>query len=255
MKKIGEGIEADIYIDSIICKLFRDKLSGKKSADNEESVLKFLSKNSYPVPTPLGQFEKDNLVGLRMTHIDGQTLQEDFFKAGHGKKVGHILANLHYRLHNIEDENFPSILLNAKDVFEKSANKLGTSISFSSLIEGKLVLSHGDFHPANVIDSPNGAIVIDWSRAYIGPVEADIATTLVIFMIFPIPIDVSVEERTILNENLLEAQRVYLSEYNSFQKLDKSKIEQWVRIAAARYSLNNPKVKELVQGKINLPWP
>jgi aminoglycoside phosphotransferase (APT) family kinase protein len=39
------------------------------------------------------------------------------------------------------------------------------------------VIVHGDHHPANVILSPQGPVVIDWTRAHAGPIGSDPATT------------------------------------------------------------------------------
>ena len=41
-------------------------------------------------------------------------------------------------------------------------------------------LCHGDFHPANIMRSERGSVVIDWSNAAAGDAAADVAQTLLI---------------------------------------------------------------------------
>lgn len=41
-------------------------------------------------------------------------------------------------------------------------------------------LLHGDFHPANVLLSPQGPVVIDWTNAHAGEPAFDVALTWVI---------------------------------------------------------------------------
>ena len=254
MQLIDTGVEADVYLDGTIYKLFKSEKTGRKSAEVEDSVLRFLSAKSYPVPTPEGLFEKDNRAGVKMGFVRGFNLQEDFYNPGHGARVGKMLGNLHYILHNIASENFPKNLPHAKDLFESIANTLGLSNILSSLCDEKLVLAHGDFHPANIIVSAHGEIVIDWSHAYIAPAEADIAGTLVIFKIFQIPSDANSEERVIMQQNLVEAQRTYLREYETRIRLQRSLIEKWVRVIASLYSSSNEKANELVLGRIEILW-
>lgn len=42
-------------------------------------------------------------------------------------------------------------------------------------------LVHGDFHPGNVMRTPNGPVIIDWIDACRGVPEADVARSLVLF--------------------------------------------------------------------------
>ena len=80
--------------------------------------------------------------------------------------------------------------------------------------EVEFVLAHGDFHPANIIDNNGNYVVIDWSRSYIGPSESDIASTLIILLLFKLPQDnYSENELKIFNENLfLRKKAKYLKE-------------------------------------------
>jgi aminoglycoside phosphotransferase (APT) family kinase protein len=58
---------------------------------------------------------------------------------------------------------------------------------------GDLVVCHGDFHPLNVVVDGDHAAVIDWSDAGLGPREADVARTLLLFQVASIAATSSVE--------------------------------------------------------------
>src|SRR5439155_26735153 len=73
-----------------------------------------------------------------------------------GRRHMQLLAELHAQLHRIDA---PSGLPTAGDG--------GT-------------LLHLDFHPANVLLSPSGPVVIDWTNARSGPAALDVAMTWVI---------------------------------------------------------------------------
>jgi len=255
MHKIGDGKEADIYLDETVFKLFKNQSTGRNRAEVEQTVLDFLLKQSFPVPTPKGIFEEGKRVGLKMSFIPGSTLEGDYYIAGHGRRVGEILGNLHYQLHNIPIETIPHNLPRAENLFTDLAREHNLYETLCLSNSKNLVLAHGDFHPANIIDSADRRVVIDWSRAYIGTAESDIATTLTILLLFPPPTDATPQERTILQKNLYETKRVYISTYNELRQLDRLLIMQWIRLIAARFSKNDEKVMKLINGDIDLPWP
>ena len=57
------------------------------------------------------------------------------------------------------------------------------------------MVCHGDFHPLNVMVDGERASVIDWTDAGLGPREADVARTLLLFHIAAIAADSAVERR------------------------------------------------------------
>ncbi len=234
MRALDNGKEADIYLEEIIYKLFKSELEGQSSATIEDAVLKYLSGKQYPVPTSFGLFKNTNRFGVKMSYEHGPTLQDDFYKTGHGARAGTILGHLHSRLHNIDNENLPSNLPYVNDLLIKYAIKNGLTDLLASLMNGKYVLAHGDFHPANVIETSGGPVVIDWSRSFIGPPEADIACTLVILDLFQPPADANIEESATAKKNVIEFKSAYLNEYNQRVNLDLTRVEQWKDLVASR---------------------
>lgn len=75
-----------------------------------------------------------------------------------------MLANLHDRLHEIPGPQW-----------------------LNPFLAGGDYLVHLDLHPLNVILSPNGPVVIDWSNAARGAGPADVALTWLVTMAAEIP--------------------------------------------------------------------
>jgi tRNA A-37 threonylcarbamoyl transferase component Bud32 len=237
MHDLIQGKEADVFIDGgILNKLFKNTSTGHFSAKVEHTVLDFLTNQSFSVPASLGIIQINNRSGLKMNFIPGQTLQEDFFTVGHGQKVGRVLGKLHYDLHNISIDTLPN---NLPRLFNEA--------------EVEFVLAHGDFHPANIIDNNGNYVVIDWSRSYIGPSESDIASTLIILLLFKLPPDnYSENELKTFNENLFDTKREYINTYNKLKTLNIDLIIQLAPLVARRFSTNDEIVMNLVSNVGNL---
>jgi aminoglycoside phosphotransferase (APT) family kinase protein len=120
--------------------------------DGEAVVMRLARAAGYPVPE-VHEVRPDGMV---MERVDGPTMLDDL--AAHPWRVGRharTLADLHRRLHAVPaDDALPA--------------RLGPP-------EPSDVLVHGDLHPANVLLSRNGPVVIDWSNAGRGPAGADVA--------------------------------------------------------------------------------
>jgi tRNA A-37 threonylcarbamoyl transferase component Bud32 len=255
MEMLESGEEADIFLDGTIYKLFKKPETSEKLANTEDVALKFLASKGYHVPLSKGLFKKGQRVGLMMDYISGGTLEEElFYKEGYGEEVGKILSKLHIELHNLDCKDLPNSIPHVYEKFKTAAVKVGLTEILKPELILRESLAHGDFHPANVIHNTQKNIVIDWSRAFIGPAEADIATTLVLLMRVQPPGDATDSVREIFKNNVKEVLRVYLREYNSQVQLDRQLVEKWIRLVASVYP-NDIELNPLIEGKFNLPWP
>lgn len=120
----------------------------------EAEVMEHVRAAGYPVPRVwrVGPGE------LVLDRVEGPTMADDLARrpwraARHGRTLG----RLHAALHRIDA---PAGLR-------------------SHAVEGTAVL-HLDLHPQNVILSPGGPVVIDWSNARRGPGAADVADVWVV---------------------------------------------------------------------------
>ncbi|WP_246486458.1 phosphotransferase [Kribbella qitaiheensis] len=147
-KPFASGRDADVYSidDSWVLRRYRNGYPVRDEAD----FMRWVAKYGYPVPA-VRQIEGADMVIQRLA---GPTVA-DAAIAGDlsAVEIGRMHADLHRRLHAIPA---PS----------------GTA---------GLVVMHGDLHPYNVIQTPDGPVVIDWRNAEEGTPEFDIAMTAIIF--------------------------------------------------------------------------
>jgi tRNA A-37 threonylcarbamoyl transferase component Bud32 len=108
----------------------------------EARVMGHARSHGFPVPA-VHEVREDGLV---LERVDGPTMLE----AADQERHPTVLAGLHRRLHEIP--------------FEGAA------------------LLHRDLHPENVILSPNGPVVVDWTNAAAGEPALDVALVWVILV-------------------------------------------------------------------------
>ncbi len=151
MKLVAAGRASEIY-DLGDGRVLRRFLAGGDS-EREASVMEHALRNGYPVPRVL-EVEPDSLV---LERIDGPTMLAELRRRPWTmRRHAASLAELHERLHEIEAP--PGL----------EAAGPGTR------------LLHLDLHPDNVILSPGGPFVIDWTNARRGEPALDVAMTWVI---------------------------------------------------------------------------
>jgi aminoglycoside phosphotransferase (APT) family kinase protein len=149
---IGTGRSADVYAygEGEVLRRYRSP----RDTEREAAAMEHARSHGYPVPAARALDDKDMVID----RVSGPTMLDDL-----GRRPWRVprhaatLAELHRRLHAIPGpEWLPS--------------PLGE--------DGSLL--HLDLHPANVILSPAGPIVIDWPNAARGPGAADVAHTWVV---------------------------------------------------------------------------
>jgi aminoglycoside phosphotransferase (APT) family kinase protein len=107
-------------------------------------------------------------------------------------------------------------------------------------------LCHYDFHPMNVIMSPQGPVIIDWMTARQGNPHADIARTLSILQ-SPIarPIFQSPEPTGSLDARAKSFIDHYLTQYRESREISLKEVKAWrLPTAAARLNENIPQDRD-----------
>ena len=103
-------------------------------------------------------------------------------------------------------------------------------------LPGGDALCHGDFHPANVMRSPSGPVVIDWPNAARGAPEADVARTLLILGAGEPPTYTPVM-RVLTKTGRSLFIWLYVRSYKRARPLDKAEVRRWaLPVAVARLS-------------------
>jgi aminoglycoside phosphotransferase (APT) family kinase protein len=111
----------------------------------------------YPAPEVFSVDGPD----MVMERVVGVDMLEDLERhPWRARRFGAMLADLHVRLTAIPAD--PAIVESGEVTVAYGAPE---------------VYVHGDLHPANVILTVEGPVVIDWERARIGPADAEVAST------------------------------------------------------------------------------
>jgi aminoglycoside phosphotransferase (APT) family kinase protein len=149
---VGSGRSADVFAhgDGQVLRRYR----APRDTQREVAAMEHARAQGFPVPAARRLSDRD----VVMDRVEGPTMLEDLEL--HPWRMGRharLLASLHHRLHAIEA---PAWLP-------------------APLGEGSSLL-HLDMHPANVILSRAGPVVIDWPNVARGRGAADAAHTWVV---------------------------------------------------------------------------
>jgi tRNA A-37 threonylcarbamoyl transferase component Bud32 len=148
--------------DTVVYELGPDRVLRRATRDRsyvaEAQVMDHVRAAGYPVPAVhrVGPGE------MVLERITGPTMLEDLLRRPwRVDRHARLLADLHRRLHEIR--GLPGMKPFAAP--------------------GDAVL-HLDLHPANVLLSPSGPVVIDWTNAAVGAPGADVALTWIVLRAF-----------------------------------------------------------------------
>jgi aminoglycoside phosphotransferase (APT) family kinase protein len=150
--KLAEGRDSEIFEhgDDKVLRVARDG----RSLVAEAEVMRYVRSHDYPCPHVYdagdGYLVMERLEGPSMMKAVG----EPPFPL---RRSGHLLADLHERLHRIAAP---------------------PGVRAAPLPGDRLV--HGDLHPMNVMMTSSGPMVIDWSNASAGDPAVDVADTWVL---------------------------------------------------------------------------
>ena len=141
------GSTAVIYLldDERVLRRYREQ----HDLSREVEIMRHLGAHGFPVPEVFAAHDLD----LEMERLHGPTLLQSLAAGETGiPEAGHLLADLHRRLHAVPPP------AGERDV-----------------------VVHLALHPANVILSErHGPVLIDWATARTGPAELDVAVTALI---------------------------------------------------------------------------
>jgi aminoglycoside phosphotransferase (APT) family kinase protein len=150
---LASGRDADIF-DLGDGRVLRRTKSGR-SIEREATVMRHVVEHGYPAPA-VHEVRADG-AEIVMDRIDGPLMMDPMMKRPWSMpRLASALADLHDQLHAIPAPDW-----------------------LPQLDDGDCVL-HLDLHPLNVIMSPSGPVVIDWSNAARGDGLTDVASTYVL---------------------------------------------------------------------------
>jgi aminoglycoside phosphotransferase (APT) family kinase protein len=158
---LARGRAADVFAlgaDRVL-RRYREGEGGDTAP--EAAAMEHARRHGFPVPTVHDASGLD----LVMERVDGPTMLADLERRPWQlRRHGRTLAELHNQLHRIPAPE------GIRAPFDRGE-----------------CLAHFDLHPDNVLMSPRGPVVIDWSNASRGDAADDVALTWVIMATSVIP--------------------------------------------------------------------
>ena len=159
-QKLAEGRDSEIF-EHGPGKVLRVARDGR-SLVGEAEVMRYVRSHGYPCPDVHDAGDGY----LVMDRLEGPTMMDAVGKPPFPlRRSGRLLAELHDRLHQIPAP--PGIRV--------------------APLPGDRVV-HRDLHPMNVMMTPDGPMVIDWSNASAGDPAFDVADTWVLFACASAPV-------------------------------------------------------------------
>jgi aminoglycoside phosphotransferase (APT) family kinase protein len=182
---IGRGKVAEVVVRGPhVLKAYFDP-AAKREVFREAAILSAIETFDLPTPRAIEAGQYDGRWGLVMTRAPGKPFLEAML-ADPAAVPAHIAAMV--RLHRSIHSHVIPMLPPHK---AKLADALGRAARLSDAHRGKLLdaldtlptgrtLCHLDYHPLNIIGTPDDAMVIDWLDASAGDPAADVCRTLVL---------------------------------------------------------------------------
>ena len=170
---IGSGRVADVYAwgEDQVIKLFRNGTSVSQ-VEQEAAIGRALYQAGLPVPATGQIIKADGHYGIIFERVKGPSmLAEMSTKPWKIIQYARLMAELHVAMHDVIISGLPlpsqrehlQQRLRQSDVL--SANHKETILYILDRLPDSNRLTHGDFHPDNIVMTPDGPVIIDWATA------------------------------------------------------------------------------------------
>jgi aminoglycoside phosphotransferase (APT) family kinase protein len=244
LRKIGEGREAEIYAwgEGSILRLMHNP-GAAEFCDRQAAAMTAAWEAGGPVPTPGQRLDVEGRPGLVMERIDGPDMltligRQPWRLVGLARTLGATQARLNAVAAPPSLRPLRELLRERIEMAEALPSRFRPMAleRLASLPDGDRI-HHGDYHPANVLLSSRGPVVIDWTNATRGVPTADFARTSLTLRLAESPPGVSPVIR--YGEKLGRGVFVgaYERAYKRRAEVDEATLPQWQIVhAAARFA-------------------
>lgn len=236
-KLIARGRTAEVYAwePGKVIKLFYPWVD-RNAALYEQRLARTVLAAGIQTPAVGELIEHNGRVGLIYERVDSATLLEQLFRyPWRTAQYARQMAALHAALHTCPAPDLPPM-----------HQRLGEKIYHASALPEALrrkalealiklpqghVVCHGDFHPANILVTSRGLMVIDWIDATAGHPLGDVARSqlLILHSALPFPLF----PRLMLEGLRRWFFRAYLRHYFSLAPGSVEQLRQWLPVVAA----------------------
>ena len=227
MELLAEGRNAEVfaYGEGRVLKLDRPDWTGLSPFEGEMLVL--LADAGLPVARSHGAVTVEGRSGVVLERIDGMPLSKVLVAADAAavEALAARFVELQWLLNTTTVAGLPPLVPRLRVELESTmgdaGERAGLLARLDALDDGTLGVLHYDFHPDNVLVTPDDRwVVIDWLTVAAGPAPADLARTLVLR-----------GQRT--TDPMASFMRKVRGLGAERRGLDDEALDDWVRIAAA----------------------
>lgn len=259
LKKVAEGREAEMFEweGGKILRLLRDP-QRRSQVQWEAAAMQTARGRGLPVPAVYGIEEVMGRPGIIMERVEGEDLLTMISaRPWFIFKAGDISGEVHARLHSVRaSERLPplkSTLMARISTRPEIPPELARFAigALNELPDGDRIC-HFDFHPANVLMSPNGPVVIDWTNVKRGDHHADVARTVLILRLGEPPGSSPTIIRVLARFGGRILLHRYRGAYRRHGRLDDALVERWLPVCAVDRLLDGipeevPAIRRLLQ--------
>jgi aminoglycoside phosphotransferase (APT) family kinase protein len=240
LELVARGMCSDLYAlpQNRILKLLHKRFA-RELAERELAITRALHASGVPTAAAYELREMDSRFGIVLERIDGRSLlQVVERKPWKLFYAARLLADLHAGVHqHLAPQCLPTQrsqcerwFANARDFTPEQ--RTSALASLAQLPEGN-TLCHGDMHPANILLSSGGPVIIDWSAATRGHALVDVARTCVLFESAKLPPESPVYMHLLLAVSRRLLHRTYLRRYLELTGATLSDITKFLPIQRA----------------------
>jgi uncharacterized protein (TIGR02172 family) len=230
---IARGQTSDVFSwgEACVLKLYFPSFPATVT-QREFAITRAIHAAGLPVPAVVETIEIAGRHGIIFERIRGHSL----LRAVERKPwmlfaAARQLAELHARLHaTTAPAGLPSQREQIAQWLERAdvpdADKAPARQHLAQLPDGDS-LCHGDFHPANILLTARGPVIIDWSTGTRGHALADVARTSVLFERANLPPDSALHVRMMMKFARRRLHATYLKRYLQWRPGTLEQIEFW----------------------------
>ncbi|MCL4868055.1 MAG: phosphotransferase [Anaerolineae bacterium] len=244
-ERIGEGRTAEIFAwgDGQVLKLYYSGFP-RQSPEDELARVQAVRAAGIHTPAALDVITLDDRYGVLFERVRGRMMWEVIqAQPLQLRTFIQLFATLHADLHQKVSRELPSRHNKLRQdiaAIAEMPEQIKTTLlaHLDKLPEGEAVC-HGDFHPGNIMLTPEGPVIIDWVDGTQGPPLSDVARSSIIMRTVR-PGD-NLGERLLLAFIIALSRRIYLKQYRKLRPLTTTDLLAWeLPVAAARLSEGLP---------------
>ena len=230
---LGRGLTADVYAHQAgrALKLFH-RWVRPDAAASELRITRAVRAAGAPAPEAFELVTVDGRQGIVFERVAGHSMvREVELRPWRLFALARQLADLHAALHRLQaPAELPTQRQQIARWIDGAHLEPAERAVYQSLLEAAsdgVQLCHGDFHPGNVILSPGGPVVLDWSRATRGIPVLDLARTSVLITDAELPAETAWHVRALMGLGRQALHRSYLARYAKHTGLAPAHVTRW----------------------------